>query len=156
MSTLTHRLDALAAVPWGSAPHWDPDCRSLIDQLHGRLARYRDLLPGGPRLTDTRLRDAVLTMLTPEDRSSVEEEARAVVHRARESGVHLEAETVHAVPLVLAWARLVDDGRLAAEDDPGAPLMALLQAGFQLHRDHVGLEVHYADGWVTLPPPTWP
>ncbi len=74
--------------------------------------------------------------------------------RTRHAGLQrIDATTKKLVELILAWALAVDEGTLAADEDPGVPVLEMFEAGYTVHYSHDGIELRYATGWKIAPVP---
>jgi hypothetical protein len=98
--------------------------------------------------------EAVLGRRSDDERARIAAEAQALFAAARARAERIEASTTKLVPLVLAWAMAVDASELTVDQDPGAPLVELYRAGFQLAYTSAGIEVHHATGWMIAPVPS--
>jgi hypothetical protein len=143
----------LRTVRWGRAAAWSPEALAWL------RAYYQRLVPLWPseraRLapTDRVIEEAALAALPDDARARIAAEADALWAAARERGERVEPATKKLVTFVLAWARAVDSGTLDPERDPGAPLLDLFAAGFQVNYTTAGIELHYAAGWNIAPVP---
>ena len=145
-NNLSQRVQLLHAVPWGTARGWSQEASDLLLQHYQRLLPYwpegRSFLPPA----DRELEHSVLAALDVTTRERIEQEVDDIVSEARLRGQRLESTTRHLLPLILAWAVYIDEGRLQPEADPAAPLILLFQRGYQLNYTEAGVEFHFFGG----------
>jgi hypothetical protein len=146
----------LGALRWGSASAWSDSARQLLLEYYRRLGPFWPA--GRERLepADRAIEEMLLGALSDADRERVRLAAKEILDAAKARGERVESTTRKLVPLILAWALAVERGALAADADPGAPLLELFRAGFQIAYTHAGIELWYATGSMTAPVPGRP
>lgn len=139
----------LCVVRWGSAPDWDdragPWLLSHYERLRGLGSSVDwytrpDTCPGRGHLRE-------------EDAPRIAAAVASIRSAAEARGMAIEPTTRDLLPHILGWALAVEAGIIHADEDPGAPLMALFEAGFQVQLRHEGVHIHHQSGWRIYQPP---
>lgn len=143
----------LRVVRWGSATHWDPRAAGWLRAYYQRLLPYWPAERKMLSPTDPAIEASAFTHITEADRGRIAMEAETLWTTARDRAERVEAATKKLVAWTLAWACAVDAGALDIARDPGAPLIELFGAGFQIAYTNAGIELHYSTGWNIAPVP---
>jgi hypothetical protein len=146
--------NALRDIHWGSAADWSPGALEWLKEYYRRLQPYWPATRKRIEPVDRAMTAAVMSSLAASEQELIRVVSDSIIEAALARHERMESTTRRLLPLVLAWALAVDAGRLAADADPGAPLVALFTAGFQLNYTDAGIEVHYKGGWMIAPVPT--
>lgn len=143
----------LQQVHWNSAEYWSDKVAEWLREYYRRLSPWWP--PDRRRITptDRALESAILAPLSAETRSRISA-VTTPIWAAEETGLkRIDATTKKLVELILAWALAVDEGTLAADEDPGVPVLEMFEAGYTVHYSHDGIELRYATGWKIAPVP---
>ncbi len=147
-------VNTLRDIHWGSSPDWSPSALGMLHDYYRRLAPYWPASRKRVEPADRDIVSAVMGGLTGAETEQIRSACDAISAAAVARDERVEPTTRKLIPLILAWAREVDAGKLAAAAVPGASLMALFTAGFQLKYTDAGIEIHYDTGWMIAPVPT--
>jgi uncharacterized protein YciU (UPF0263 family) len=141
-------------IRWGSAPDWDDRARDWLWAYYRRLGAYWPDVDVRTAPASPAIAARVQAALSPDDAARVASAVATIRAAADARRERLESTTRELLPMVLGWAVAVDAGARDAATDPGEPLLALFEAGFQLQHRHEGIHIHHESGWRIYQPPT--